>query len=94
MSPFDLLVSALATWYIAYVISAHSGPLRLLERLRRVEPLQEFLSCIYCLSIWVALTVYLVMSYPDYHRPLVEVPAIAGAALMLRAYTGAGLHGL
>lgn len=93
MSPFDFLVSALATWYLAYVISAQSGPLRLFERLRRVGQLHELLSCIYCLSVWVAGGVYLVMVHTDVQW-LVYIPAVAGAALMLRSYTGSGMNGL
>lgn len=93
MQPFDLLITALATWYIAHVITALPGPLRLFERLREIKHLAEFLSCIYCVSVWVAGVVYL-LSQNETSIYIVYPFAIAGGALMLRTYTGAGMHGL
>jgi hypothetical protein len=92
MSPLDLLRIALATWYISHAVTALSGPLRLFTRLRGVSPLSGLLSCIYCLSIWVALGLYIIMQHDSGHY-LIDPFAVAGAALMLRSYSGAGVYG-
>jgi hypothetical protein len=93
MSEFDFIIYALATWYISYIITAQSGPFDILEKMR--QRMGGLLSCIYCVAPYVAGIVYVVArNNESIGYPLVVIFAIAGLSLMLRSYTGAGLHGL
>lgn len=92
MLPFDFLLLSCATWYISYVITAQDGPLGLLLRLRQTKGLQGVTSCIYCVTPYVAFTMYGMMIHSG--EVVVYGFAIAGASLMLRSYTGAGVHGV
>lgn len=88
----DLIVAALATWYISYIVTAQNGPFLIFARLRRVKQFGGLFSCIYCTSPYVAGGIYVVMRYTSWGAIPAQILAIAGAALMLRAYTGAGIH--
>lgn len=55
-------ILGLATWRVSSLITSETGPFRVFERLRRrvgvdepgeVTGLQDLLSCVWCLSIWV-----------------------------------------
>ena len=90
MTPHDFIVAILATWYIAYILTAQSGPFLVLERIRnRVGGAFE---CIYCISPYVAAVVFAAIQHTSWGIDVAQIFAIAGAALMLRSYTGAGLH--
>lgn len=93
MSLLDLLTCALATWYISYILTAQDGPFLLLKRLRAMPAFYKVLQCIYCTSPYVAALVYLAAQHEAVGLPVVQVIAIAGGALMLRSYTGAGANG-
>ena len=85
---FDLLLLALACWRISHLISKDFGPWNVLDKLRKAVPLGGLTGCMYCLSVWfsgVLLLVHVyVTTWPTW------ILAVAGCALMLRAYTGAG----
>jgi hypothetical protein len=87
---YDLGVAVLATWYISYILTAQKGPFLILERLR--NRFGGLLDCIYCIAPYVAAGIVLLMRNTSWGTPVVQVFAIAGGALMLRSYTGAGLH--
>jgi len=90
VSPFELVTLALATWYLSYIITVQDGPFLVLKKAR--DKWGGALKCIYCLAPYVAAAMYVVSRNNQYGLPIVQVVAIAGGALMLRAYTGAGLH--
>lgn len=90
MSLSNLLIAALATWYIAHCITTEKGAFNVFEKLRLWLPLGGLTSCIICLSVWIAIPVLLLLETPL--APIVYVCAIAGLALMLRSYTGAGVY--
>jgi hypothetical protein len=93
MTPFNFIIYACATWYISYVITAQSGPFDLLEKAR--DKVDGLLSCIYCIAPYIAALVYAVGEYHEsIGYPVVCGFAIAGLSLMLRSYTGAGVHGI
>lgn len=77
-----------ATWYIAETISSKAGPFNVFTRIRERLPLGGLTSCIYCTVPWVALVLYTVYFRHFAIESFVHVFAIAGAALMLRSYTG------
>lgn len=84
--PLDLLVLALATWRLAYLISTEDAPFNLMGRFRQRFPLGGGTACIKCVSVWAAAFWLLVWLTPA--APLVYVFALSGAALMLGTYTG------
>lgn len=83
----DLLILALATWYIAHAVVNTHGPFNAFATLRGRFPLGGLLTCTVCLSLWIALLLWLIWQTPA--QPIVYVPALAGAALMLGSYSGA-----
>jgi hypothetical protein len=85
MTPFDLLRIALATWYVAYVVTSTSGPFKVFAFIRAHLPLGGLTTCIICLSIWAAAALYLLNPFAPV---VIDALAIAGAALMLHAYSG------
>lgn len=87
MQPYDLLIIALATFYMAYAISATHGPWHAFEWLRGHLPLGGLTACLVCLSPWFAVVFYVLMFTPLYVA--VDVLAIAGASVLLWRYTGA-----
>lgn len=90
MNPFDFIATAIATWYICYVLVSKSGPFRVLERIRAKSG--GLLECIYCVAPYVALLLYMLVLHTDFGIHLVQVFGIAGLSMMLRSYTGAGIH--
>lgn len=83
----DLLTLALAVWYCTYAITKSSGPFHVFVTVRQRLPLGGLTTCMVCASVWIAGALYLLWLTPV--QPLVYLPAIAGAALMLGSYTGA-----
>jgi hypothetical protein len=83
----DLLILALATWYLAHAIVKTHGPFKLFATLRERYPLGGLLTCLHCAALWIALLLLLLWQTPA--QPVIYVPAVAGAALMLATYTGA-----
>jgi len=84
----DLLIIALATWRLAYMVTKETGPYRIFERIRQQHPLGGLTTCIYCSSVWAAAGLMAVYALGG--AIVVQWLAIAGAALMLASYTGVG----
>lgn len=59
MTLVELLIYTLATWRISSLISTEEGPFNIFGKFREVLPSDSFLenliSCIWCLSVWIAL---------------------------------------
>lgn len=87
MTPFDLLILALATWYLAHALTKTRGPFNLFATLRGRFHLGGLTSCPVCAAPWMAGALFLLGDTPL--QPLVVVLAIAGGALMLGSYSGA-----
>lgn len=90
LNALSLLVLALATWRLAYLITSERGPFNLAGRFRERFPLGGLTTCLKCASIWTAVGCYLLWLTPL--QPLVWLLAVSGAALMLASYTGVN-HG-
>lgn len=84
-----LVVIALATWRLSFMLAHESGPGHVFERLRTRYPLGGLTTCMRCLSVWMAA--FLFVAYAIVPEA-VFILAASGAALMLHSYTGAG-HG-
>lgn len=85
MSTLNLALIALATWYLSYCISLKDGPFRIFVHLRTVLPLGGLTACIVCLSVWIAIGMYLLSLV---FLPAVEIIGMAGAAILLHRFTG------
>jgi hypothetical protein len=103
VNAFDFLLLALATYRVAAIITEEYGPFGIMHKLRMwLDPkmprkwsnpgsqeLYSFTRCVKCMSVWVALSLFVLLSViPDAGRLIVSWFAISGAALMLRSYTG------
>ena len=83
MTLFDLLIRALACWYVAHAVTSTHGPFGIFHTLRTGLPLGGLTSCPVCLAFWVGLLLLLV---PD--GVVLHALAVAGAAMLLHGYTG------
>lgn len=88
MSGIDLLIAALASWRLAYMLTHEDGPWQIFTRLRTRWPLGGLLTCLYCLNVWAALLCYGLLHSEA--AVVVYVLAASGGALMLWRYTGGG----
>lgn len=86
MQPFDLLLIALAAFYVAYAISSTHGPFRAFEQLRTRIPLGGLTACIVCLAPWLAAAFYVLLSTPA--AWLVWILAGAGGSVFVYRWTG------
>lgn len=86
MTPLNLLILALFTWRVSYMMVKEAGPFNVFIRLRAFTDLGGLLLCVNCMSVWIALLGYALL-VTDL-SPLVYVGAISGGALMLHKYTG------
>lgn len=78
-----LLITAAASWYIAYAVTSTHGPFGIFEGLRKRLSLGGLTSCIICLIFWLALLI----GYTE-GLMLVESIAAAGVGLWFHGYTG------
>jgi hypothetical protein len=82
-------VGVLAVWRLTHLLHAEDGPAAMLARLRQRlghGPLGEVLDCFYCLSLWVALPITLLLGLPLAHA-LVAWLALSGGAILLERAT-------
>ena len=82
------LLGTLGVWRVTHLLVAEDGPWRSLTRLR--EAAGPFwgglLGCFYCLSLWIALPVALLIGETTFERALLW-PALSGAAILLERVT-------
>ncbi len=86
LSPLDLLILALATWRLAYLVSRERAPFNIMGYLRDKFPLGGGTACMMCMSVWTAALMLVLWHTPA--QPVVYVAALSGAALMLASWTG------
>jgi hypothetical protein len=85
MGFYLLTLCVLCVWRITHLLHAEDGPWDLLVRLRRLAGTGVFgkiMDCFYCLSLWVALPVALLM--PETRLEwLLWWPALSAGAILL-----------
>lgn len=86
MTPLNLLILALATWRLAYMLTKERGPYKVFESLRHQAFFIHVLGCIHCTSVWLAVPLWILTLTPLWF--VVYGLAISGAALMLHRYVG------
>lgn len=86
MAALDLLILALATLYAAYALTKTHGAFGMFEWTRKHLPLGGLTSCIVCAAFWIGLAFFLLWWAGA--GVVVQVFAVAGAAMALAQYTG------
>jgi hypothetical protein len=82
-----LLIGILVTWRVTHLLSTENGSWNVFERMRRLAGtgfLGELLACFYCLSLWIAAPLALVLAGGWRHRLLLWPALSAGAILLER----------
>jgi hypothetical protein len=89
MRLYWLVLGILCVWRVTHLLNAEDGPWRLVVRLRlRVGNgfWGELLDCFYCLSLWVAAPLAIVLGSGVKERLLLW-PALSAAAILLERLT-------
>ena len=86
---YRLILGALTTWRLTHLFNAEDGPWQMFVRIRRAAGdsfVGELLDCFYCLSLWIAapLAVLLGRSWPE---RLLLIPALSAAAIVVERMT-------
>ncbi len=89
MSYYWLVLGSLCVWRVTHLLHAEDGPWDLVVRLRRLAGAGFWggvLDCFYCLSLWVAVPLALVLG-EGWKERLLLWPALSGAAILLERAT-------
>lgn len=86
LSPFDLVVIALAACYWAYAVTKTHGAFHLFSRLRSKTTFGGLLECPICAAFWFGVVFYALTLTPL--KPIVEISAAVGLACAIGFYTG------
>ena len=88
--PARFALGALATWRVAHLVAEEDGPGDVVVRLRAragAGAIGAAMDCLYCLSIWVAAPIALLIAPRARDRALTWL-ALSGAACLLEQATG------
>jgi hypothetical protein len=88
MAIYWLILGALTVWRITHLLQAEDGPWGVVVRFRRALGggfLGALLDCFYCLSVWVAVPLALLLGETWRERLLLWPALSAGAILLERA---------
>jgi hypothetical protein len=80
-----LILGILAVWRISYLLTSESGPWNLLTRMRQRRERglpSELLSCLYCLSVWIAAPFAFILG-ESWKQRLMLWPALSAGAIVL-----------
>ncbi len=89
MEFYKLLLGVLVVWRLTHLLSKEDGPWDLLVRLRRLlgsGAVGQLLDCFYCLSLWIAAPLAVVLADRWKERILLW-PALSGGAILLERCT-------
>ena len=87
-----LIIGTLSVWRVTHLLAAEDGPWQIMVRLRRqagVGFFAELLDCFYCLSIWMAAPVAVLIGEGWRERVLLWL-ALSGGAIVLERSTRRG----
>jgi hypothetical protein len=85
----DVAIGALCVWRVTHLLHAEDGPFNAAAALRRYAGDSfwgQALACFYCLSLWIALPVALLIN-AGFVQFLLLWPAVSGAACLLEQAT-------
>ena len=89
MRIYWFLLGVLAVWRITHLLQAEDGPWDLVIRLRKLAGngfWGNLMDCFYCLSLWVALPIALLIGDSHVERFLLWM-ALSAAAILLERIT-------
>ena len=89
MDGITTLLLLAAVWRISYALTAEDGPKKVFVKLRALQ-MGGLFDCIYCVSIYVGFFAVLLWLWGI--EAILYPFGLSGLAMMLRSYTGAGLH--
>lgn len=82
------MLGVLSVWRVTHLLHAEDGPWDLVVRLRvRLERWGKLLDCFYCLSLWLALPIGVIIGSRWSERMLLWLALSGGAILLERATT-------
>lgn len=91
MNFYWLLLGALAVWRVTHLLNSEDGPWQMVVRVRRLAGdgfFGELLDCFYCLSLWVAAPLAVVLGSGVKERLLLW-PALSAGAILIERLTAA-----
>ena len=89
MDFYWLVLGSLCVWRITHLLQAEDGPGDVVVRLRRRLGdgfWGKLMDCFYCLSVWIALPIALLVGH-DWTQRLFLWPALSAAAILLERIT-------
>lgn len=89
MEVYWLALGVLAVWRITHLLVAEDGPFEIVVRLRAQLPVgfwSGLVDCFYCLSLWIALPLALLIG-SGWGERLLLWPALSGGAILLQRLT-------
>jgi hypothetical protein len=86
----DFVLPVLATWRLGHLLWAEDGPWDLVTKVRRwaADHGTRLFDCFYCLSLWVAFPIALLVTH-SFAAGLLDWLAFSGAAILLERVTAA-----
>jgi hypothetical protein len=88
MNFYRLILGLLTVWRIAHFLQAEDGPWDVVVRIRRMAGngfWGKLLDCFYCLSLWIAMPLSLLLGRSWWERTLLWPSLSAGASLLEQA---------
>ncbi|HLW69492.1 MAG TPA: hypothetical protein VKS22_02610 [Candidatus Binataceae bacterium] len=88
MPIYQFILGAIAAWRITHLLAFEEGPGALLESLRRrIKPgfWGKVFECFYCLSLWVAAPIALLIAQGWRERAILW-PALSGGAILVERF--------
>jgi hypothetical protein len=88
MKLYRFVLGVLAVWRITHLLQAEDGPWDILVRLRRFAGENfwgNLLDCFYCLSLWLAAPLAVLLGQTWWERALLWPSLSAGASLLEKA---------
>jgi hypothetical protein len=82
---YELALGILVTWRMTHLFAIESGPGNIFANLRRAAGtgiVFELLSCFYCLSLWIAIPLALILA-TGWRLRLLLWPALSAGAILL-----------
>ena len=88
MSFYWFVLGALCVWRLTHLVVVEDGPWRILARLRESRDglWSGLLACFYCLSLWIALPLAILIGETTFERALLW-PALSAAAILMERTT-------
>ena len=89
MDFYQLVVGVLVVWRITHLLFAEDGPWDVVIRLRRQAGVGfwgKLLDCFYCLSLWIAAPLALLLA-SGWAERLLLWPALSAGAILLERLT-------